>query len=77
MLELIEYENKSMEDEVSHSKVSIGFEILDLDSIIKELEEKNIKIIRGPIKTPGGERFIFIEDPNGVEIELIEGFSIN
>ena len=40
MLELIEYENKSMEDEVSHSKVSIGFEILDLDSIIKELEEK-------------------------------------
>lgn len=77
MLEVIEYENKSMEDEVSHSKVSIGFEILDLDSIIKELEEKNIKIIRGPIKTPGGERFIFIEDPNGVEIELIEGFSIN
>ena len=65
MLELIEYENKSIKDEVSHSKVSIGF------------EEKNIKIIRGPINTPGGERFIFIEDPNGVEIEMIEGFKIN
>ncbi|WP_291651219.1 VOC family protein [Clostridium sp.] len=77
MLELIEYENKSIAAEVIHSKVSIGFESLDLDITIKELEGKNIKIIRGPIKTPGGERFIFIEDPNGVEIELIEGFSIN
>ncbi|WP_242984185.1 VOC family protein [Clostridium tertium] len=49
MLELIEYENKSIKDEVSHSKVSIGFEVTDLDNTIKELEEKNIKIIRGPL----------------------------
>lgn len=75
MLELIEYENKSIAG--SNSKVSIGFEVLDLDNKIKELEEKDIKIIRGPIKTAGGEKFIFIEDPNGVEIEIIEGFSIN
>ncbi|MPM00611.1 Metallothiol transferase FosB [bioreactor metagenome] len=75
MLELIEYENKSIAG--SNSRVSIGFEVLDLDNKIKELEEKDIKIIRGPIKTGGGEKFIFIEDPNGVEIEIIEGFSIN
>lgn len=77
MIELIEYENKPTIDGIINPKVSIGFEVIDLDNTIKELEEKNIKIIRGPIKTPGGEEFIFIEDPNGVEIELIEGFNIN
>ena len=78
MLELIEYTNKSTVDEIyNESKVSIGFTVLDLNETIKELELKEVEIIRGPIKTPGGEKFIFIKDPNGVEIELIEGFDIN
>lgn len=78
MLELIEYSNKYAVDEIyNESKVSIGFTVLDLNETIKELELKEVEIIRGPIKTPGGEKFIFIKDPNGVEIELIEGFNIN
>lgn len=78
MLELIEYSNKSTVDEIyNESKVSIGFTVLDLNETIKKLGLKEVEIIRGPIKTPGGEKFIFIKDPNGVEIELIEGFDIN
>ncbi|MCF8219588.1 MAG: VOC family protein [Bacteroidales bacterium] len=41
------------------------------------LKEKNIEIIKGPVKVPSGARFVFIEDPNGVEIEFIEGFNIH
>jgi len=75
IVELIEYGDKSQASQDSiKSIVSIGFSVEDLDKEMKILEEKNISIIRGPIKVPSGERFIFIEDPNGVEIELIEGF---
>lgn len=77
MVELIEYENKPDDSQRStKSIVSIGISVDNLDKEIKNLEEKDIKIKQGPIEVPSGERFIFIEDPNGVEIELIEGFEI-
>lgn len=72
MVELIEYGHNSQNN--TKSIVSIGISVKDLDGEIDILKEKNIPIIRGPIKVPSGERFLFIEDPNGVEIELIEGF---
>lgn len=73
MIELIEYEDSHENN--SKSIVSIGFSIDNLDDEIKILKEKNISITRGPIKVPSGERFVFIEDPNGVEVELIEGLA--
>ncbi|MCK5051679.1 MAG: VOC family protein [Candidatus Cloacimonetes bacterium] len=76
-IELIEYEqNKGVDVSGNASIVSIGFTIDDLDDSIKMLNEKNIKIIRGPIQTPGGQKFLFIKDPDGVEIELIQGFNL-
>lgn len=75
MVELIEYADKPQASQDSiKPMVSIGFSVEDLDKEMKSLEEKNIPILQGPVKVPSGERFVFIEDPNGVEIELIEGF---
>ena len=76
-IELIEYEQKK-EVVISGSVpiVSIGFAVDSLDDSMKMLREKNIEIIRGPIQTPGGQQFLFIKDPNGVEIELIQGFNL-
>ena len=76
-IELIEYEqNKKVEDSGNAAIVSIGFAIDDLDKSIKMLSESNIKITRGPIQTPSGTKFLFIKDPDGVEIELIQGFNL-
>ena len=76
-IELIEYEqNKEIDDSGNASIVSIGFAIDDLDKSMKILSECNINIIRGPIQTPSGAKFLFIKDPDGVEIELIQGFNL-
>lgn len=74
LIELIE--NNHIPQVNDGSLVSIGFNVEDLNEVLKRLGEKDIKIIRGPIEVPSGEKFVFIKDPNGVEIELIEGFSI-
>jgi len=76
-IELIEYEQGKMNG-VSDlaSKVSIGFSVDNIGDCIIMLEEINIEIIRGPIQTPDGQKFLFIHDPDGVEIELIQGFSL-
>ncbi len=76
-IELIEYEqNKEVDDSGNASIVSIGFATDDLDKSMMMLNESNIKIIRGPIQTPSGAKFLFINDPDGVEIELIQGFNL-
>lgn len=76
-IELIKYEQKSKIDvTVSTPIVSIGFTVDNLDDSIKMLKEKNIEIIRGPIQTPDGQKFLFIKDPDGVEIEFIQGFNL-
>ncbi len=75
LIELIKMEGCSSSCE-SGKEVSIGFLVDDLDEKIRELKSKNIDI-RGPVDVPGGVRFIFIKDPNGVDIELVENFSID
>ncbi|MCM1989507.1 VOC family protein [Oceanirhabdus seepicola] len=74
LIELIE--NNHMHEVNEGALVSIGFNVEDLNEVLKRLREKDIEIIRGPIEVPSGEKFVFIKDPNGVEIELIEGFGV-
>ncbi len=56
--------------------VSIGFNVDSLEDTVVMLKDKNVAISRGPLGAPGGVRFLFVKDPNGVEIEFIEGFSL-
>ncbi len=76
LIELIENHNKPSEENDANTKVSIGLGVSDMERELNELKSKGIEPIRGPIEVPSGEKFVFIEDPDGVEIELIEGFTI-
>jgi lactoylglutathione lyase len=72
-IELIE---NAHEEAKGGSLISIGFIVESVDKVIELVNEKGIKIVSGPIQTPSGAKFIYIEDPNGAEIEFIEGFNI-
>jgi lactoylglutathione lyase len=45
----------------------------ELSSFIESLRAHGVKIIKEPKKSPGGSRSIaFVEDPNGIPVELLE-----
>ena len=57
---------------VQEDLVHLAFEVDNLDDTIRALNDKQIKITDGPTRTSSGNRFIFIDAPDGYEIELIE-----
>ena len=57
---------------VQEDLVHLAFQVENLDDTIASLKEKGIEITDGPAKTSSGSRFIFIDAPDGYEIELIE-----
>lgn len=57
---------------VQEDLVHLAFQVEDLDETMTELAAKQIKITDGPTKTSSGSRFIFIDAPDGYEVELIE-----
>jgi lactoylglutathione lyase len=45
----------------------------DMASTIERLRAEGVKILSGPKKPPSGTRWIaFVEDPNGIPVELLE-----
>jgi lactoylglutathione lyase len=52
--------------------VHLAFQVESLDDTIACLKQKGITITDGPTKTSSGSRFIFIDAPDGYEVELIE-----
>ncbi|AGA67881.1 putative ring-cleavage extradiol dioxygenase [Desulfitobacterium dichloroeliminans LMG P-21439] len=52
--------------------LSIGFQVDSLDKAMEYLKEKNIPIKSGPISPSPKTRFIFIEDPNGIVVQIVE-----
>lgn len=57
---------------VEEDLVHLAFEVGDMDETIKDLKAKNIPITDGPTTTGSGDRFLFIDAPDGYEIELIQ-----
>jgi lactoylglutathione lyase len=57
---------------VQEDLVHLAFEVENLDETVRKLAEKQIKITDGPTRTSTGSRFVFIDAPDGYEIELIE-----
>lgn len=57
---------------VQEDLVHLAFQVDNLDDTIASLHAQGIKITDGPTKTSSGSRFIFIDAPDGYEIELIE-----
>ncbi len=55
---------------------AVGIEVENLKGIVSSLKENNVEFLGELIETPAGIKMLFIKDPNGVTIELIEGFEI-
>ena len=57
---------------VQEDLVHLAFEVENLDETIRSLQSKQVAITDGPTHTSSGSRFIFIDAPDGYEVELIE-----
>jgi lactoylglutathione lyase len=57
---------------VQEDLVHLAFQVESLDDTIASLNQKGIRVTDGPTKTSSGSRFIFIDAPDGYEVELIE-----
>ena len=57
---------------VQEDLVHLAFQVESLDETIASLNAMRVKVTDGPTRTSSGSRFIFIDAPDGYEIELIE-----
>lgn len=57
---------------VQEDLVHLAFQVESLDETITALNAKGVKVTDGPTTTSSGSRFIFVDAPDGYEIELIE-----
>ena len=57
---------------VQEDLVHLAFQVENLDDTIAALTAQGVKITDGPTETSSGSRFLFIDAPDGYEIELIE-----
>ena len=55
------------------SRVSICIVIDHFDELLRKLEEQGYVIKRGPLTLGEDTHCFFIDDPNGVEIQVIKG----
>lgn len=60
------------EDTVKSTGLSIGFEVDSLEKAMELMREHKIPIIRGPITPTPSTSFFFINDPNGVEVQIVQ-----
>ena len=45
----------------------------DLPAFVDRLRAEGVRVLKDPKKSPGGTRWIaFVEDPNGIPVELLE-----
>lgn len=69
-IELIETLSAS---EPSYGKeISLGFSVSSLKEISELLEKENIPILDGPFSPNPAIQFLYIEDPDGLKIQLVE-----
>lgn len=57
---------------VQEDLVHLAFQVESLDETMASLNALGVKVTDGPTQTSSGSRFIFIDAPDGYEVELIE-----
>jgi lactoylglutathione lyase len=57
---------------VQEDLVHLAFQVESLDETVASLNAMGVKVTDGPTQTSSGSRFIFIDAPDGYEVELIE-----
>jgi lactoylglutathione lyase len=68
MIELIE----NVEEPQKPGLLAVGMEVKDVNTTVKKLKSKGAKITRGPTQVADGTIIAFLQDPNGVQIGLIQ-----
>jgi lactoylglutathione lyase len=58
--------------DVPEDLVHMAFQVENLEETIQRLEKSGVPITEGPIENSNGTKFVFTEDPDKYEIELIE-----
>jgi catechol 2,3-dioxygenase-like lactoylglutathione lyase family enzyme len=58
--------------DVPEDLVHLAFQVQDLKVCVGKLESAGIPITEGPVEMGSGTRFIFTEDPDKYEIELMQ-----
>ena len=59
--------------EVGNRYEHLAVEVDDVPKTIEKLRAQGVKIVKEPKKAPSGTRTIaFVEDPNGIPVELLE-----
>lgn len=53
-------------------EISIGFSVDDLDAFAAHLAEKGVLIHSGPMSPAPGIRFLFVQDPDGLQVQFVE-----
>lgn len=54
------------------SGITVGLEVESLDKIVQYLKIKKIDVIRGPFSPNSNIKFLYINDPDGYEVQLVE-----
>ncbi len=57
---------------VPEDLVHLAFQVDDIEACMRKLEGQGIPVTEGPITSENGTRFIFTEDPDKYEIELMQ-----
>ena len=70
-LELCSFPNSGLVH-VPEDLVHLAFEVENLEDCINRLNAAGIPITEGPLESSNGTRFIFTEDPDKYEIELMD-----
>ncbi len=69
-IEIIYFEGNETKE--FSSDISVGITVETLESAIDHLKKYNISVLRGPISPNPSIRFIYVEDPDGYEVQLVE-----
>ena len=68
--DLEEHPPYELGNRVEHLAMDVAGELVE---VVAALRDSGVKVLKEPKKSPGGDRWIaFVEDPNGIPIELLE-----
>jgi len=70
-IELIQADSQPAGDGAP-TRISLGFEVDDLDEMEQKLKSNNVRIVQGPFQLPNGTRLMQALDPTGVRLGFIE-----
>ncbi len=68
LIELIEQNGISQESK----GLSIGFEVPSIEEAMAVIKQNQIEIKSGPFSPAPSTTFFFVEDPNGLEVQIVQ-----